>query len=89
MTGGTPPRPEPAPSNAGKPEQVFFTISEVAQCLRVSERTVRRRVKDLTLCKAPMPGRLVRISADELARLAGREPLFPADDDPHKINSID
>ena len=53
------------------PEPAFLTIAEVARLLRMSERTVRRRIKDGTLRKASVQGRLVRISLDELRRLSG------------------
>lgn len=49
----------------------FLTIAEVARVLRMSERTVRRRIKDGTLRKVFVQGRLVRISLDELRRLSG------------------
>lgn len=52
-------------------EPAFLTIAEVAQLLRMSERTVRRRIKDGTLRKASVHGRLVRISLDELRRFSG------------------
>ena len=47
-----------------------LTIAEVAGHYRVSERTVRRRIKDGTLHKELGQGRLVRISVEQLRRLA-------------------
>ena len=75
-TAGRPATPAAAPDpamNAGTTpsEPAFLTIAEVAQLLRMSERTVRRRIKDGTLRKASVHGRLVRISLDELRRLSG------------------
>lgn len=49
----------------------FLTIDEVATLLGVSTRTVRRRLKGGTLRRAPLGGRVVRIPASELNRLAG------------------
>jgi AraC-like DNA-binding protein len=46
-----------------------LTIAEVARHYRMSERTVRRRIKDGTLQKEPGLGRLVRISVEQLRRL--------------------
>jgi excisionase family DNA binding protein len=53
----------------------FFTIAETAKILRFSARTVRRRIKSGGIVTVPLGGRLVRISADEIARLAAGEPL--------------
>jgi excisionase family DNA binding protein len=53
-------------------QHCFFTIEEVAKALKVDPRTVRRRIRDGTIRKVLMPGRLVRISSEELARLAGQ-----------------
>ena len=58
-------------ADADRPEPVFLTIAEVARHLRTSERTIRRRIKDGTIRKVSISGRLVRISIDELNRLAG------------------
>ncbi len=49
----------------------LLTIAEVARHYRISERTVRRRIKDGTIRKALSQGRLVRISGEELRRLSG------------------
>jgi excisionase family DNA binding protein len=62
-----PPEPRPAP--------VLPTIGEVAAKLRMSEKSVRRRIKAGVIRTAPTGGRLVRISSDELLRLAAGEPL--------------
>ena len=55
-------------------EPVLLTIGELSQLLRVSERTVRRRIKDGTLRKVPLPGRLVRVTITELQDLLGIGP---------------
>lgn len=57
--------------NTGQPELELLTLAEVARMLRVSERTVRRRIKDGSLRKLTMQGRLVRISLDDLRRISG------------------
>ena len=44
----------------------LLTIGEVAGLLRACERTVRRYVRTGRLRKVPLPGRLVRISRDDL-----------------------
>jgi excisionase family DNA binding protein len=56
---------------------VFHTVEEVARTLGVSSKTVRRRIEDGVILKAPMGGRLVRISSAELQRLAAGAPLRP------------
>jgi hypothetical protein len=43
--------------------------------LRMSEKSVRRRIKAGVIRTAPTGGRLVRISSDELLRLAAGDPL--------------
>ena len=58
-----------------RPEPVLLTIDEVAAKLRMSEKSVRRRIKAGVIRPAPTGGRLVRISSDELLRLAAGEPL--------------
>jgi excisionase family DNA binding protein len=60
------PDPPPAP---------VLTIAEVAAALRMSEKSVRRRIKDGVIRTTPTGGRLVRISSDELRRLAAGPPL--------------
>ena len=52
--------------NHGSPEVVLLTIGEVAGLLRACERTVRRYIRTGRLRKTPLPGRLVRISRDDL-----------------------
>lgn len=72
------PPPGQAPSGSEGPDvadterfhEPLFTIAEVARFCRMSERTVRRRIKDGTIRKALAQGRLVRISAEELRRLS-------------------
>jgi excisionase family DNA binding protein len=60
------PDPHPAP--------VLLTIGEVAVALRISKKSVRRRIKSGTIRTVPTGGRLVRISSEELRRLAGSDP---------------
>lgn len=61
-----------------RPAPVLLTIGEVAARLRMSEKSVRRRIKDGVIHPAPTGGRLVRISSDEVLRLtAGGPPLKP------------
>jgi excisionase family DNA binding protein len=61
-----------------RPEPALLTISEVAARLRMSEKSIRRRIKDGVIHTAPTGGRLVRISSNELVRLtAGNPPLDP------------
>jgi excisionase family DNA binding protein len=57
------------------PVPVLLTIGEVAAALRMSEKSVRRRIQAGVIRTAPTGGRLVRISSDELRRLAVGEPL--------------
>jgi excisionase family DNA binding protein len=60
------------------PTPVLQTIGEVAARLRMSEKSVRRRIKDGVIRVAPTGGRLVRISSDEVLRLtAGGPSLEP------------
>jgi excisionase family DNA binding protein len=54
----------------------FYTMAETAKILRISARTVRRRIKNGRIFPVPLGGRLIRISADEIARLAAGEPLL-------------
>ena len=61
-----------------RPTPVLLTIGEVASRLRMSEKSVQRRIKDRVIRVAPTGGRLVRISSDEVLRLtAGGPPLEP------------
>jgi len=78
-SGTIPPAPADQPplanpgrqaSEAPPPLEPPLTIAEVARHYRVSERTVRRRIKDGTLQKELGQGRLVRISVEQLRRLA-------------------
>jgi excisionase family DNA binding protein len=60
----------------GRPrEPAFLTIGEVAVRLRMSEKSIRRRIEDGVIRVAPTGGRLVRISSDELLRLTAGGPL--------------
>jgi excisionase family DNA binding protein len=56
-------------------EPAFLTVSEVAARLRMSEKSIRRRIKDGVIRAAPTGGRLVRISSSELLRLTAGDPL--------------
>ena len=49
----------------------FLTVPEVAALLGVSQKTVNRRLRAGRLRKAPLGGRIVRITATEFARFAG------------------
>jgi excisionase family DNA binding protein len=66
---------ETAPPAEGLP--VVHTIDEVARTLGVSCKTIARRIRDGVIHKAPMGGRLVRISSAELQRLAAGAPFRP------------
>jgi excisionase family DNA binding protein len=68
------PEPRPAP--------VLLTVAEVATALRISEKSVRRRIKDGIIRKAQLGGRSVRISSDELQRLIVGMPLEEVSEDP-------
>jgi len=57
------------------PAPVLLTIGEVAARLRMSEKSIRRRIKDGVIRVAPTGGRLVRISSDEVRRLTAGEPI--------------
>src|SRR6185437_14813929 len=56
------PDPPPAP--------VLLTVPEVVVSLRMSEKSIQRRIKAGVIRTVPTGGRLVRISSDELRRLA-------------------
>jgi excisionase family DNA binding protein len=58
---------------AQPPLEPPLTIAEVARHYRVSERTVRRRIKDGTLQKDLGQGRLVRISVEQLRKLGEKD----------------
>jgi len=64
---------ETAPPAEGLP--VFHTVDEVARTLRVSAKTIGRRIRDGVIHKAPTGGRLVRVSSAELQRLAAAAPF--------------
>jgi excisionase family DNA binding protein len=65
-----------------RPAPVLLTIAEVAAALRISEKSVRRRIKAGVIRKASLGGRAVRISPDELQRLIAGTPLEEASEDP-------
>lgn len=65
--------PNDAQDRGNQPEPKLdrpMTIAEVARHYRMSERTVRRRIKDGTLQKELGQGRLVRISVEQLRKLS-------------------
>jgi excisionase family DNA binding protein len=57
-----------------RPGPVLLTIAEVAAALRISEKSVQRRIKDGIIRKAQLGGRSVRISSEELQRLIAGTP---------------
>jgi excisionase family DNA binding protein len=66
------------------PEPTLLTLQEVAAALGISVKSVQRRIKAGVIRKAPIGGRLVRISADELRRLTTNSLVSdkPEDTDP-------
>jgi excisionase family DNA binding protein len=62
-------------------DPILLTIAEVAAELRMSEKSVRRRIKNGLIRKAPTGGRLVRISSQELRRLGETVMLEPTQAD--------
>jgi excisionase family DNA binding protein len=64
------------------PAPGLLTIGEVAAALRVSQKTVQRRIKDGSIRKVVMGGRSVRIPSDELVRLARQEVVSAVMHDP-------
>jgi excisionase family DNA binding protein len=68
--------PEPCPAPG------LLTIGEVAAALRVSQKTVQRRIKDGSIRKVAMGGRSVRIPSDELRRLSRQEVVSAVMHDP-------
>ena len=66
------------PPSAAVAPPVFHTVDEVAHTLGVSTKTIARRIREGVIHKAPMGGRLVRISSAELQRLAARAPFRTA-----------
>ncbi|HQT75561.1 MAG TPA: helix-turn-helix domain-containing protein [Rhodopila sp.] len=71
-----------APVQAAVPDPpappVLLTLQEVAQRLNMSEKSVQRRIKAGLIRKAPLGGRLVRVSAEELQRLTAGGLDLPA-----------
>jgi excisionase family DNA binding protein len=64
------------------PAPGLLTIGEVAAALRVSQKTVQRRISDGTIRKVAMGGRSVRIPSDELLRLSRQEVVSASTKDP-------
>src|ERR1700722_12272701 len=60
-----------------RPGPYLLTIAEVAAELRMSQKSVRRRIEKGVIRTAPTGGRLVRISSEELWRLSTTAPLEP------------
>jgi excisionase family DNA binding protein len=52
----------------------FLTVDEMAAYLGVCPKTIRRRLRDGSIRKAALGGRLIRIPASELDRITGFEP---------------
>ena len=73
VSPGSAPEPEDRPAAAEEPvtAERFLTVPEVAALLGVSQKTVNRRLRAGLLRKAPLGGRIVRITATEFARFAG------------------
>jgi excisionase family DNA binding protein len=67
--------PEALDDPEPRPTPPLLTIEETARRLRTSEKTIRRRIKEGVIRKAPIGGRLVRISSDEVDRLTAAERL--------------
>jgi excisionase family DNA binding protein len=59
----------------------LLTIEEVAARLRISTKSVRRRIKSGLIRKAALGGRTVRISPDEVLRLTAGTPPEDASED--------
>ena len=66
-------------------DPILLTIAEVAAELRMSQKSVRRRIKNGWIRKAPTGGRLVRISSEELRRLGATAPFEPIQTDEASI----
>ena len=66
-------KPDRQTGEAQPPLESPLTIAEVARHYRVSERTVRRRIKDGTLQKDLGQSRLVRISVEQLRKLGEKD----------------
>jgi excisionase family DNA binding protein len=56
-------------------ESILLTVAKVAARLRMSTKTVRRRIKEGVIRTVPLGGRLTRVSPDELQRVTASEPL--------------
>jgi excisionase family DNA binding protein len=65
-----------------RPSPALLTIDEVAARLRISTKSVRRRIKNGLIRKALLGGRTVRISPDELRRLTAGTPPEDASEEP-------
>jgi excisionase family DNA binding protein len=64
------------------PAPGLLTIDEVAAALRVSTKTVQRRIRDGTIRTVAISGRPVRISSDELLRLSRQGVVSAVTNDP-------
>ncbi len=64
------PAHDPAAADGSTTVDGFLTVPEVAAVLGISEKTVRRRLRAGLLRKAALGGRIVRVPAAELVRLA-------------------
>jgi excisionase family DNA binding protein len=63
-------QPDPCPATP-----VLLTVAEVAAALRMSQKSVQRRIKAGVIRKASLGGRAVRISTEELRRLTAGTPI--------------
>jgi len=75
--GGNTSSPLQTETSDQRPDPILLTIAEVAAELRMSQKSVRRRIKSGVIRKAPTGGRLVRISSEELRRLSATAPFEP------------
>jgi excisionase family DNA binding protein len=77
-----------SPIRTGAPgersDPTLLTLDEAATWLSMSVKSVQRRIKAGLIRKAPLGGRLVRISSDELRRLTTNSLVSdkPEDTDP-------
>ena len=68
-----------------RPAAALLTLDEVATLLHMSKKSVQRRIKSGVIRKAPIGGRLVRISLDELRRLTAESLFQNESEDPDAL----
>ena len=66
--------PPPASPSAPPDDQAFITVADAAVLLKVSQKTVRRRIADGTLPVSTV-GPLLRLRRDDALRLHASEKL--------------